>query len=926
MSIFTMLYQVLIGPLELFFEILYFMAHAALGNAGLSIVFLSLAMNFLVLPLYKRADAMQEEERQTDARMKKGVEHIKKTFKGDERFMMLQAYYRVEHYKPTDALKGSVSLLLEIPFFIAAYNFLSGLELIKGVSFGPIRDLGAPDGMLVLGGVAINLLPVLMTAINLVSSAIYTKGMSFKSKLQLYGMAAIFLVLLYQSPAGLVFYWTLNNLFSLLKNIFYKLKNPRRVLNALASGAGLVGLIVLLFVHPLASVRMQVFAVGMMLALQLPALLTLCRRSDRAQKNIEIGKKDARLFYTAAAFMAVLTGLLIPTTVMGASPQEFFSRTLQINPLVYILNAFLLASGTFIVWCSIFYALASPAAKKLMGLAMWLLCGVSVVDYLFFGRDYGNLSVQLRYDTLPAFDIKNQLVNLAVLALALAGLYVLWQKKRELAAVACITLGGAALAASLFQTTQIQSAVAEKRQSVEELSTERASIPLSKEGKNVVVIMLDRAPGAYAPYIFTEKPELARQFDGFTIYTNTVSGGAYTSYGLPGIMGGYEYVPAVMDLRSEETLLDKTNQSLKVMPHIFYHEGYQVTVCDPSLAGYQEIPDLSIYDEYPGMNTYITMGSFTQETKNAAQHSHHKLMRDFFCYSLFRISPVAVQPIVYNSGDYNGQPLAAMQRRQGLSHAVGTDRLFMNSYAVLDSLPEITTLSQEKGTFMMMCNETTHEPTLLQKPDYLPADQVDNTQWDEKLATEYVVDGKHLKMETDKQVTMYHASMAAYLKLGEWFDTLRDMGVYDNTRIILVSDHGHWLGQREDMILPEETGGDAMWYNCLLLVKDFNSTGLSLDEQFMVNADVPTIALKDLVENPVNPFTQNPINSEAKGYPKQFVLRYAEYKKPGQTVFGGGEWFAVHDDVRVKENWEASSSQEAVASIAQYRKQAQAAG
>ena len=101
---------------------------------------------------------------------------------------MLQTYYRQNNYKPTNALNGSVSLLLEIPFFMAAYQFLSGLTVLDGVSFGPIKNLGAPDGMLVIGTLAINVLPVLMTLINVISSAIYLKGFPLKTKIQLYAM------------------------------------------------------------------------------------------------------------------------------------------------------------------------------------------------------------------------------------------------------------------------------------------------------------------------------------------------------------------------------------------------------------------------------------------------------------------------------------------------------------------------------------------------------------------------------------------------------------------------------------------------------------------------------------------------------------------------------------------------------------------
>ena len=133
MTFFQILDSLLLQPLQLLFEVVYVNANRVIGNPGLSIIVLSLVMNFLVLPLYMRADALQEEERDMEARLHRGVTHIKKTFRGDEKMMILQTYYRQNHYKPTYVLRSAVSLFLEIPFFIAAYRFLSGLELIKGV-------------------------------------------------------------------------------------------------------------------------------------------------------------------------------------------------------------------------------------------------------------------------------------------------------------------------------------------------------------------------------------------------------------------------------------------------------------------------------------------------------------------------------------------------------------------------------------------------------------------------------------------------------------------------------------------------------------------------------------------------------------------------------------------------------------------------
>ena len=137
MSFWDILGTLLIKPLQLLFEVVFVMATLDGDDPGLAIIALSLAMNFLVLPLYRRADAMQEEERETELRLHKGVAHIKKTFRGDERMMMLQTYYRQNNYKPTYVLKGATSLFLEIPFFIAASHVLKQQQLINEETLGP---------------------------------------------------------------------------------------------------------------------------------------------------------------------------------------------------------------------------------------------------------------------------------------------------------------------------------------------------------------------------------------------------------------------------------------------------------------------------------------------------------------------------------------------------------------------------------------------------------------------------------------------------------------------------------------------------------------------------------------------------------------------------------------------------------------------
>ena len=166
----TILYNVIITPLVYLIELVYAVLNRFFVNPGLSIIGVSLAVNFLALPLYRRADLIQEEEREKQASMKRWVDHIKAHFKGDEQYMMLSTYYRQQGYKPAQALRSSLSLLLQIPFFMAAYNYLSHLGDLEGTRFFFINDLSRPDQLLTIGGITINVLPIIMTLINCFST------------------------------------------------------------------------------------------------------------------------------------------------------------------------------------------------------------------------------------------------------------------------------------------------------------------------------------------------------------------------------------------------------------------------------------------------------------------------------------------------------------------------------------------------------------------------------------------------------------------------------------------------------------------------------------------------------------------------------------------------------------------------------------
>ena len=336
------IYNMFIGPLELFFEVVFTLAFRLVHNQGLSIICLSLAMNFLVLPLYAQADKMQAKQRDIEVKLQPGVKHIKKMFKGDEQYMILSTFYKQNHYHPLMALRSSFGLLIQVPFFIAAYNFLSNLESLNGRSFYFIRDMGRPDSFFSIHGFSVNLLPIAMTLINIIAGAIYTKGFKFKDKAQIYGMALLFLVILYNSPSGLVLYWTMNNIFSLVKNIFYKLKNPLKSFYIFCCTISILILIYFLLIYHTKFANKIIVLLFCSIIFSVPLIIKAINLSLNKTLKYGLDNKITRnsLFLLSCLVLFILSGITIPSALISSSPVEFSNIGSHSTPFFLIKNKF----------------------------------------------------------------------------------------------------------------------------------------------------------------------------------------------------------------------------------------------------------------------------------------------------------------------------------------------------------------------------------------------------------------------------------------------------------------------------------------------------------------------------------------------------------------------------------------------------------
>ena len=883
---FSALYTIIISPLEHIIEFIYSLFFFVAKNPGLAIIGVSIGVTLFCLPLYAVAEKWQQRERDIQQKLKPKVDKIKKVFKGDEQYMILSTYYRQNNYHPIYALRSSFGLLIQIPFFIAAYNFLSHLQSLNGVSFLFIKDLGTPDGLIKIGNFSINFLPILMTLINCIAGAVYTKGLPVKEKLQLYGMALVFLVLLYTSPAGLVLYWTMNNIFSLVKNIYYKTKNPLKNFYKTIVVCCVVAIIALIFVDTSTDLKLIgslffafVAAIPFIYKLIKPLFVKIL------QNFHENTKQKNAIFFVSAISLSLLAGLVIPTTLISTSVSEFSFIGDNTSPFPFIKNAFLLAVGLFVFWPTCFYFLFSKKVKTAISFIFINLLVFTLIDNYVFSS-VADLISNTFVMTLKNTNIEIAILNIVLLLLAFVVILILLRKHSKIVS----TISSIIMISFIFITIMNCMSINKDFKIEESLHGEAITkiepiYHLSKTEENIVVIMLDRAMSGFIPYLLEERPELKEQYDGFVYYPNTVSFARYTVLASAALWGGYEYQPYEINKR-DISLIEEQNQALKVMPKLFSDAGYNISFSDAPLANQSSTPDMSIMNDIGSVKVANTWGKYTRMwlIENGFSNvdlTSQKVKRNTLWFSFLKMAPNFARKYIYKNGEYWSVKYDNTEFNKYIDH-----------YSILDYLPELTDFSSPTKACMFLDNETPHNSIYLKLPNYEPT-------------MEKVTEFSNTEVSKDK---LYHTTSAAIICLTEWLDYLKANDVYDNTRIIFVSDHGNIPEIKYDKNPLEIHDEIRYMTNALLLVKDFNSRGpLTVDNTFMCNADVPFLATEGLIENPVNPYTGNPITSE-ENKENGLILtsntkhRAREHKKNNFDI-SDNEWYVVKDNIFDNENW-----------------------
>ena len=830
MNISDFFYIIFIWPIRFIIEF-FFLAFKEIfaGNIGIVIIFISVVVNILLLPIYNVAENWQNQERALQNQMKPFLSRIRRFYHGEEKQFLIRAFYRQKHYSPLNIIRSSIGLILQIPFFITAYQFLSHTASLRG-SFLFIADLGSPDSLLRFTGFSINVLPIIMTAVNVLSAFVYAKNFSPREKVQLFSMPAIFLLLLYNFPSGMVLYWTVNNIFSLVKNLTIRFsKNPRRILYF----SFILCLLSVIFVLGFRLTGINRYRIHFIILSSVLIILLLTAR----KLSLFIGiitrlsieqNLEKRFFLYPLFLITLITGIITPLQLLSSSPEDF------LNPASFIIRSFVQAFSFFVLLPMGLWYFCNVLVRRILCLSSVFFCLTGTFSYFFFSPLYGTMTRAFKFEnTNHILDAYSLFINLLIIIPGIIFVFFIFAYKNkkhliqilQVCIIAFVMFGINnfylfARENSVFSKANQSSSIADSK------SGPDGFFKFTSSGNNVFYLFLDRAVGIAFFDVLKFLPDLHEKLEGFTFYPNTLSFANFTVSGLPAVFGGYDYSPIEINKRANNSLEQTINESFSVLPSAFSSEK-RVFITDPPISASQTMPAVVFFEKIKNVSAIRINDHYKYAYKKNHFSGNEIFSESFdydiiFRYGLFRIAlPIFRYPVYYNGKWW----------RDGSSNSYESA---LSEVSALYHLKDMCSIDSGSDSLCIFMNELTHNDALFNSNLQLVSGSLVYSESEETFF------GK------PKELPYIYTYCAAFSLITDFLDYLKFNNIYDNTKIVIVADHGR---EYSNSYFDDE--GMAR-FNPILLIKELNRRGtLNISYKFMTNADAPLAVVTD-INNPQN--------------------------------------------------------------------------
>lgn len=459
-----------------------------------------------------------------------------------------------------------------------------------------------------------------------------------------------------------------------------------------------------------------------------------------------------RLLYAGSAVLAFCFTFIFfgPLEMVAFGGDSFFYNYTDVLPTLSVTALIVFAAASLLI---------SLLRGKIFNYAVCIIASVTVCGYLQAALMNGSLGT-LTGETVEWTNLKAEmLVNILIWAAVLGVLLLIMYLHRKAWRVLVTTVSLVLVAMQAAPTVGILTGAYDEAK-----ITSMSDYFLSEDGmynysknKNTFIFVTDYTDFDYIEQILEQDPDFFNGMDGFTGYTDAISTFGRTQPALNNILTGCTDLP--YNVKAKEFYTNSWTQNGKNILQALKDSNYDIEM-------YASINylfgDPEFADKYVSNVHYI---------KENVEYTRLGLVRKLMNLSVYRYAPTAVKPFFWADTNYYNEGVFA---ESDVTRYIVNDSKYAPGFVT-------ATADREKNNFKLYHFYGAHPPYTLNS------------------------DGTRSPETTDAATQ----TMGVLTNLFAAFERMKELGIYEDSTIIVTADHGNAGKLVGDELIPVRI---AMFY------------------------------------------------------------------------------------------------------------------
>lgn len=489
----------------------------------------------------------------------------------------------------------------------------------------------------------------------------------------------------------------------------------------------------------------------------------VANRQAKAMINAEAKNSTGQLPWHIRIVFSIIASAFFVFTFFVAAPYEIIGGGSE-SLLFGLQETWKPLAIAGIIICTVLALLVSILKGKAFNIAIVAIIGFGLLCYLQSLLGNGTLPSAdgatvdwSGYNTITALNGLAWLTGIIALGVFQKMKPTICWKSMSILAI-CVLIVEAIGVGSLFTDPIIMS---KNANSAESYVTEEGMFDVSDKS-NVVLFLLDWYDNATLHYLFDTNPDMLDEMTGFTYYRDTSGSIAPTRYAVPWILTAQiirddeSYSHYLSTLYERSTFLEDLQAT-----------GYSIGIYTDTFGATREEASTGL--------SYTADHAFNIHPINTVNLNESAALLVMYRASCYRNLPWLLKPYFWFYTDQINQAMA----QQSEADVSPANTIYVMDDARYYEKLEKTQLNlndDEVGSFRLIHLMGIHEP--------------------------FTLDENGKRVSEDETSTEYRQGLGVMKIVSEYLRQLKELGVYDETTVIISCDHGTWIWDEVPLRIP----------------------------------------------------------------------------------------------------------------------------